>query len=230
MTDSFRAARAAEQAAKNSIEDSVSHLTSSADSPRSDDESKSQPLTVEEERNEDFRISCGAYVKSKAKPGVRVKYNLELAESLHSAGADLNGVDGDGWTALHWASSEEHLPVVRFLLGSEGIKMNEQDQEGCTALWTAAYNGVYHSCMLLLAAGASVAPRGKGHGVQQCNAATAARSMRNPTVANLIDAETALRKADETREGRLLSGEIDEKAFREEVKQAMASKNAAQRR
>ena len=163
MADSFRAARAAEQKAKGALEDAFSHLTSSSKSDSDSEEAAAPAQTTQQLLDEDFRIACGAYVKGRVKAGVRVKYNMEDATELLEQKADINSQDGDGWTSLHWASSEEHLPVVRMLLSSSP-DLDVQDNEGCTALWVSAYNGIYQSAVLLLFSGASLTPRGKAHG------------------------------------------------------------------
>ena len=105
MSDSFRAQKAADQKALSSIEDSFSHLTRSPPSPTSSPLLSEPPpsLTESEERDQTFRIACGAYVKGLQKPGVRVKHDLDVARDKLEEGGDANSRDGDGWTALHWA-------------------------------------------------------------------------------------------------------------------------------
>ena len=58
------------------------------------------------------------------KAGAKLYADIQAAEKLLEAGQDgrggdreklLNSADGDGWTALHWAAAEGHLPMVRWL-------------------------------------------------------------------------------------------------------------------
>ncbi|GMI35239.1 hypothetical protein TeGR_g6201, partial [Tetraparma gracilis] len=185
--------------------------------------------TAQDLLDEDFRVACGAYVKNRAKPGVRVKFDVAEAKELLDAGAGLNSVDGDAWTSLHWAAAEDYVPVLKFLLKQEGLELDRQDKSDCTALWTAAYNGIYSTAMLLLFAGASLTPQGSALGTRTCTAETAARSQRHSTVANVIGAEAELRRADPERQGRLRRGEVEEGDFRTEVKDTVAAKNSGRK-
>ena len=148
-------------------------------------------------------------------------------------------------TSLSSTVSEEYLPVVRFLLShkvassspssstavsSTAVDVNATDTSGCSPLWVAAYNGVYSTAVLLLFAGAALDLKGKAHGTSVCTASTAARSMRNSSIANLIDAEEGMRKEDGEREGALRRGEVDERAFRVQLKEAVAASMSGKRK
>ena len=184
MADSFRAAAAAERDAAAAIEERFSRLTAGED-PGPRKKGGTRLLTEEEERNESFRIACGAFVKGKIKPGVRQKYDLAEAARLKADGADVDSADADGWTALHWAAAEGYGQVVKYLVdgGRGAATVDATDDEGCTPLWSAAYNGEYQVALALLAAGADLAPKGKASGGAAMTASNAARSMRNPTIA-----------------------------------------------
>jgi ankyrin repeat protein len=52
----------------------------------------------------------------------------------------LNSIDRKGYTALHWASANGHLPVVKALVEA-GATVDLQDEQGCTPLHLASRNG-----------------------------------------------------------------------------------------
>ena len=68
--------------------------------------------------------------------------DLSQVEDLLSEGADVNGVDEYGWTALMKASNEGHADVVRALVGVDGIDVNAVSKVGrATALMRASAMG-----------------------------------------------------------------------------------------
>lgn len=69
-----------------------------------------------------------------------IKGNLELVKMCIEKGADINGADTIGNTALMWASAKGHLDVVKFLV-ENGAKVNAKSKEGKTALDYATDNG-----------------------------------------------------------------------------------------
>ena len=46
-------------------------------------------------------------------------------------GMGINGVDANGWSALHHASANNHIDMVVYLI-KEGIKLDIQDLQGYT--------------------------------------------------------------------------------------------------
>ena len=130
----------------------------------------------------------------------------------------LNSADGDGWTALHWAAAEGHLPMVRWLVQRPGLNLDAVDADGCTPLWAAAYNGEYHCALWILSKGPNLELRGKASNTASCTPCNAARSQRNPTIADAIDAEIELRRQDPKRVASLKSGNIDYEDFREDLR------------
>lgn len=64
-------------------------------------------------------------------------------------GADLDGVDYDGRTPLHWAAYKGFADTVRLLLVM-GCRGNLPDKEGCTPLHWAAIRGNAEACTVLL--------------------------------------------------------------------------------
>jgi hypothetical protein len=96
--------------------------------------------------------------------------------------------------------------------------------EGCTPLWAACYNGERVTALDLLGAGATVpGPPGQTKAGVAMIAAQAARAQRHPGLADIVDAEQALRIADTTRAARLRSGEIDEGEFKTTLRAATRS-------
>jgi ankyrin repeat protein len=68
--------------------------------------------------------------------------------------ADVNAVEGDGSTALLWASYRDDVEAARLLLHA-GAKVNLANDLGATPLWAAAQNGSVAMAKLLLEAGAN---------------------------------------------------------------------------
>ena len=90
--------------------------------------------------------------------------NLEIAQLLVDAGADVNAVDDVGWTALMWAWKPKQLEKVKWLI-AHGANVN-YDRSGDTPL-TLAINADYYweRVEALLNAGADVNLRDKkGYG------------------------------------------------------------------
>ena len=68
-------------------------------------------------------------------------------------GADVNAPEGDGTTALMWASHRNDLESVERLIRA-GADVNAANDLGATALWAASQNGSAEVVEMLLAAGA----------------------------------------------------------------------------
>jgi len=70
---------------------------------------------------------------------------IEMIDFLISKGADLNAVDADGRTALHWAVHARKREIASKLV-KEGIDFDVKDKDGRTALqlaWVYGYNSLY---------------------------------------------------------------------------------------
>ncbi|KAM3178881.1 hypothetical protein ACTXT7_001711 [Hymenolepis weldensis] len=80
--------------------------------------------------------------------------NLEVAEFLLAAGADVNAQDKGGLIPLHNASSYGHVDVAALLI-RHGTSVNAVDKWGYTPLHEAAQKGRTQLCSLLLAHGAN---------------------------------------------------------------------------
>ena len=79
-------------------------------------------------------------------------YEEEVKQMLSRQPELLNSTDRFGFTALHNAMSEEHFPLVKFLI-AQGAKVNSQNDEGIAPLHLACYP---EHADLLLQAGADI--------------------------------------------------------------------------
>jgi ankyrin repeat protein len=79
--------------------------------------------------------------------------NRDTLRALLQKGANPNDADGDGSTALHWASYRNDIENVDLLLRA-GAKVNAKTDLGVTPLWTASQNGSEPMVRRLLQAGA----------------------------------------------------------------------------
>lgn len=83
---------------------------------------------------------------------------LAIITALLKAGAEVNASHSYyGGTALTVASYKGDLKLVEFLLAQPGIKLDEIDHDGRTALIWAAENGYFEIVKRLIAAGADLA-------------------------------------------------------------------------
>ena len=80
--------------------------------------------------------------------------------ALLAAGADVNGMDADGFSALHRAAAGGTLAVLELLIGHGG-DVNARDLAGCTPLHYAAFCGHTDVVHLLLSAGADPTRRNR---------------------------------------------------------------------
>ena len=82
--------------------------------------------------------------------------------SLLADGADVNAVEGDGSTALHWAAYLDDVSITASLIEA-GADIEAQNSYGVTSLGLAAKNGSAAVVRLLLEAGLN--PNDPGHNV-----------------------------------------------------------------
>lgn len=81
--------------------------------------------------------------------------SLAMVTALLQAGADANS-RYNGFTALFWASHKGNKSSVKLLMAKPGLKLDETDPDGHTALMAAAEHGHAEIVEMLLKAGANV--------------------------------------------------------------------------
>ncbi|KAB8303090.1 hypothetical protein EYC80_004543 [Monilinia laxa] len=67
--------------------------------------------------------------------------NVSTVRLLLEFGADPNNKDDEGYTVLHMAAGRGAKPVVRELLSSKKININEEDKSKATPIYLAAFSG-----------------------------------------------------------------------------------------
>src|SRR5262245_37843595 len=77
-----------------------------------------------------------------------------VVRTLVQKKADVNAAEGDGTTALHWASYRDDLESADLLIRA-GANVNAANDLGVTPLWAASQNGSTAMVARLLAAGAN---------------------------------------------------------------------------
>jgi uncharacterized protein len=78
----------------------------------------------------------------------------DALRSLLRKQPDVNATEGDGSTALHWASYQDDLESAHLLIRA-GAKVNAANDLGVTPLWAASQNGSAAMVRTLLEAGAN---------------------------------------------------------------------------
>jgi ankyrin repeat protein len=78
----------------------------------------------------------------------------DAVRALLQKGANANAAEGDGTTALHWASHQNDLDAADLLIRARA-NVNAANDLGVTPLWNAAENGSEPMVRRLLAAGAN---------------------------------------------------------------------------
>ena len=170
-------------------------------------------------RNEEFLIACGKYHKGSSAG------NLNKAMQLHASteGIDIDSIDSDGWSALIHASGEGHVKTVIFLIENKAT-VDFKDLFNCTPLYWAAFNNRRDIVKLLLIAGADETIVGCPEDEPKQTASLAARRNNNPGIADFIEGETQLRKADPERIVKQRRGEMTTEEFNNSLRKALDKK------
>ena len=85
----------------------------------------------------------------------RANDKRELAAQI-AAGADVDGADADGWTALVWAADNDDGDACVEVLVRAGAKLDLPNRKGWTALMSAVSEGKTSIVQQLLSGGADV--------------------------------------------------------------------------
>lgn len=115
--------------------------------------------------------------------------NIQEIKALLERGADINGKDSGGFTALVRAAMAGSAEIVQLLL-DRGAALEEETPFGNTALILAAQCGHYEAARLLIEKGASLEVKNKaGYTAQE-----QAERYRHPEVVQLIKRVVESRK------------------------------------
>jgi len=103
-------------------------------------------------------IALGANINAANSKGVTpfmyaAENRLGLMELMSSYDVNIHAVDRDGNTALHYAMKHGDLDTIDYLLG-KGLKINEQNNRGETALGILAAHSKWAAVRILLERGA----------------------------------------------------------------------------
>jgi ankyrin repeat protein len=100
---------------------------------------------------------AGALVAADTRvPDAAAHDDIETVRALLRNGADVNGAQGDGSTALHWAAANANRKLADLLIASKANVSAQTRLAGITPLFVAAKNGAAGVVEDLLKAGADV--------------------------------------------------------------------------
>lgn len=120
------------------------------------------------------------------------KKGWQRVRALLKERADVNAVQSDGMTALHWAAHHDELETARLLLAA-GASAKAENRYGITPLALACINGNAEMIKALLAAGADANTTLRGG---ESSLMTASRVGRVEAVRVLLDAGAKVDAAD----------------------------------
>jgi len=105
----------------------------------------SRPVTEEDEEKQDIEKTVWDWLKDN---------DVGKVKEFVSDGGDVNMVDDEGLSLLHWASDRGYVDVINTLLSSKLRDVDIRDGDGQTSLHYAASCGHMDAVKLLLKAGA----------------------------------------------------------------------------
>ena len=86
--------------------------------------------------------------------------NVKQLKGVIQEGANVNAVDTDGWTPVHWAARWGHIESLRVLI-QECADVNIQNKKGESPLHLAAENGYVECLHELIKSGANIETKDK---------------------------------------------------------------------
>ncbi|XP_057324417.1 26S proteasome non-ATPase regulatory subunit 10-like [Microplitis mediator] len=145
--------------------DLVKHLLSAGSPVDSQDDSNMTPLILASSAGRDKVVNTliaeGANVNAQTTEGhsalqyAASKNWQAICVKLVENSADINISDKRGATPLHRAASKGNIEVLKFLLAQEGLKIDQQDMYGNTALHLACEEDRQQEAKLLVTHGAN---------------------------------------------------------------------------
>eukprot|EP01130_Rhizamoeba_saxonica_P004251 TRINITY_DN1743_c0_g1_i5.p1 TRINITY_DN1743_c0_g1~~TRINITY_DN1743_c0_g1_i5.p1 ORF type:complete len:136 (-),score=18.03 TRINITY_DN1743_c0_g1_i5:39-446(-) len=88
--------------------------------------------------------------------GAAISGDIRKMESLLNKGADVNGKDSSGYTALHYAARSGNVDICKLLLRNRASANVSTLAGGVTPLHRAAYMGRTQVVQMLIDSGANV--------------------------------------------------------------------------
>lgn len=163
--------------AKHNADDSVSkddddegYSSFEEESPEKAFNKVQEPVMLDEEDPADVGESYDPLIQTttseskESKEFVRAVYRADkyqIRDMLENDVVDVNVADQHGWSGLHWAASQNHSEILKFLL-QKGAKVNAIDQmNGWTALHVAVVQEAASCVSILLSSGADPRIRDK---------------------------------------------------------------------
>ncbi|KAJ7560103.1 hypothetical protein O6H91_04G113600 [Diphasiastrum complanatum] len=96
-------------------------------------------------------LKMGIVFRSAARKG-----DLKTVRQCLSQGAQVNGQDQHGWTALHYAAYKGHTEIVSYLIETKAADIESRDEEGYTPLHCATEGGRKDIVQLLISKGVNL--------------------------------------------------------------------------
>lgn len=112
----------------------------------------------------DILLKAGAKTREEVNAFFDTTKQLQLAavENSITTGADVNAMDSEGSTALHYVASEGSLEIAELLI-SKGANVDSMDNYHRTPLHSAIAGGQIKMATLLITSGANINANAKGY-------------------------------------------------------------------